>query len=353
MKALALKLEEQSPSGRLLDLDVYAPDGQPLSRRQMGHPLRRCLLCAETAPDCIRLQRHAPEAFEPRLEELLRPFATAAPRLKPERLAHALVRGAQRELDLTPKPGLVDRHDNGSHPDLSHARMQASIDLLPRYYQDLLEALRQGAPLEACVAVGLAAEARMAEAIHTNAHRGYIFLSGLLLMGTFEVEGREEVLPAAVSRLARRFFQTRAPLGTHGAALRSIGLGGLQAEAEAGLPSVFDGGWPRLQETQRQGIPQDQRGFHLLAELMQVVEDSTAVHRCGPEGLARIRRDGNRLEACLAAGQSPFALLDTLNSDYRALGLTMGGVADCLALCFALQEAAAPGGPSQDGWPVR
>ena len=60
-------------------------------------------------------------------------------------VADALVRGARAELDLTPKPGLVDRRDNGSHPDLDHPRMVRSIELLPRYYDELIVYL--GAPV--------------------------------------------------------------------------------------------------------------------------------------------------------------------------------------------------------------
>jgi len=36
--------------------------------------------------------------------------------------------------------------------------------------------------------------------------------------------------------------------------------------------------------------------FAMLARLMQTVEDTTALHRCGLAGLERIREDGARLE---------------------------------------------------------
>ena len=52
------------------------------------------------------------------------------PTFEIERLAQALVTGARLELDLTPKPGLVDRLDRGSHPDLSFALMEESIGMV-------------------------------------------------------------------------------------------------------------------------------------------------------------------------------------------------------------------------------
>ena len=102
--------------------------------------------------------------------------------LNPVDLARALVAGARRELDLTPKPGLVDMRDNGSHPDLTHDAMARSIDLLPIYHNELLMHADCG-DFDACIRAGRAAEERMFAAIGTNAHKGYIFLSGVALLG--------------------------------------------------------------------------------------------------------------------------------------------------------------------------
>ena len=65
------------------------------------------------------------------MARLLAPYA-AEPRVGPppagwpftaDTLAVTLVQGATRELELTPKPGLVDQLDNGSHPDLTFGLM--------------------------------------------------------------------------------------------------------------------------------------------------------------------------------------------------------------------------------------
>jgi triphosphoribosyl-dephospho-CoA synthase len=77
-----------------------------------------------------------------------------------------------------------------------------------------------------------------------------------------------------------------------------------------------------------------------MAVLMQRVEDTTAIRRCGLEGLSRLRRDGARLQRLLEQQQAPEPMLAALNQEYRRSGLTMGGVADCMALTFALQETA-------------
>jgi triphosphoribosyl-dephospho-CoA synthase len=253
------------------------------------------------------------------------------------RLAGSLVQGARRELDLTPKPGLVDRHDSGSHPDLSYARMRTSVELLPEYYGDLLERLRSGLSLTSRIEAGRLAEARMLARMGSNAHRGYIFLSGLALVGAHRAQGDLGRLRAAMAEAAREFFRAAAPEASHGRrACQRFPVGGIRAEAEAGLPAVFEAGWPRYAGSLRRDGDRARAGFSAMAALMQRLEDTTALHRCGLEGLECLRRDGRDLQALLERGDDPRPFLQERNEAYRRLGLTMGGVADCLALTLAL-----------------
>jgi holo-ACP synthase CitX len=326
-KRAAIDIETSDPAGRLLDLDVYDSTGRQIDRASAGLPARRCLACASPAVDCIRTRRHSTEDV-----------GTAARRLLLRVLAAALVDGARAELDLTPKPGLVDRLDSGSHPDLSFDDMSRSIDLLQVYFDELL-ALDDPLDLPTSVAAGRRAERRMIDAIGSNAHKGYIFLAGLVLLAAGAAADREG-LRSSVSTLARRVLDGRTrPEATdrepsHGDRLRaSRGVGGIVREALLGLPAVFERGLPVLAASRG---PDTQ---HLLmAVLMQSVEDTTALHRCGPSGLARLRADGAWLERKIESGEDYVPSLAVLNDEYRRLNLTMGGVADCMALCFALDD---------------
>ena len=56
-KLAALEAEESLEAGRLLDVDVITSEGA-ISRRDMGLPPRRCLICESEAKRCAREGRH-------------------------------------------------------------------------------------------------------------------------------------------------------------------------------------------------------------------------------------------------------------------------------------------------------
>ncbi len=273
----------------------------------------------------------------------------SSPLSQAEALAGALIEGLRNELYLTPKPGLVDRRDNGSHPDLSLATMEASIRLVESYLRRLLEALAAGADLDHLVRIGRQAERRMFEELGTNTHKGAIFLCGLLVAArTRLTTDRPEALRDAVAELAGEFFREHSPAATHGDAVRArFGLGGVVKEALNGLPALFDIALPAWREAVALNADDTVAAFFVMARLMQHVEDTTALHRCGETGLARLRRDGRAIEKLIAAGQDPRQPLSALNEEYRTMHLTMGGVADLLGIASGYLAYCGAGGENQ------
>ncbi len=256
--------------------------------------------------------------------------------LQAEELAEALIDGLRSELHLTPKPGLVDLCDNGSHSDLDLEMMECSIELIEEYLTELLAALREDAPLGVLVVIGQKAEARMLERFATNTHKGAIFLCGLLVAAQARSGARKtEQLSAAVARLAGEFFSLQPPAHSNGQAAREqFGRGGIVREALHGLPALFQTALAAWREARALCTDPEEAKFFVLARLMQQVEDTTALHRCGEIGLARLRQDGRTLEAAMTSGRDVRLHLARLNDAYRQMNLTMGGVADLLGVAF-------------------
>jgi len=341
-KRAALAVEHDAAGGRLLDVDVYDASGRQVDRGSLNLAPRACLVCREPAHECARLGRHAAGEIVDAARALLTDAFV-------DGLADALVSGAREELALTPKPGLVDRADSGSHPDLTFESMSRSIDLLPAYFAELGLALAGGsglaarlAPvdLQACIAAGRRAEQRMVAHAGSNAHRGYIFLSGLLLLAAAPVPRAGSEYRARIAALAEDILAANrdAPERSHGGELRRAhGVAGIHGEVLAGLPAVFEHGRRALRQGSAAGLDRSASAHYAMAVLMQHLEDSTAIHRCGRDGLRRLREDGRRIQGAIESGRDHHALLAMLNDEYRAMRLTMGGVGDCLALSLALE----------------
>jgi triphosphoribosyl-dephospho-CoA synthase len=252
-----------------------------------------------------------------------------------ERLSAALAEGLWLELYLTPKPGLVDLEDTGSHPDLSLGLMESSIALLGDYHAELCASLFRGEPVERQVAIAQGAERRMLGRLGSNTHKGAIFLGGVLLMARDRAgTGDEGAVRLAAESVARDLLGRIAPRSTHGEAARArFGVGGILREVATGLPSVFECALPTYRAAAREGADHARASFAALARLMQTVEDTTALYRCGPPGLAQLREDGACLEALVRRGDH-LAYLRERNAAYARTGLTMGGVADLLGVAF-------------------
>jgi holo-ACP synthase len=59
LKIYLIEMESQHPLGRLFDFDVIGLEGYPISRKDVGHPPRKCLLCEQDAHACSRSRSHS------------------------------------------------------------------------------------------------------------------------------------------------------------------------------------------------------------------------------------------------------------------------------------------------------
>jgi holo-ACP synthase len=74
LKRVCIGLEAVAPFARLIDADVYGPQGTAVDREALGLPPRPCLVCEAPARECIRLGRHSGAELSGRVHELLAPF---------------------------------------------------------------------------------------------------------------------------------------------------------------------------------------------------------------------------------------------------------------------------------------
>ena len=251
----------------------------------------------------------------------------------PYLVADLAERALRLELDTTPKPGLVDRRDNGAHKDMDYALMSKSISALRPYLTRLaVESAKDIDPAK-IKEIGIEAEKAMLKATGgVNTHKGALFCIGLSVAaasylasttGSVEAYSFKEL----VSRAASEIPSAR---GTHGAeAKRSFKAVGALENARAAYPELFADWLPYYRSLE--GDPF--RCHKTLLHIMTTLDDTNILHRRGTEGLAHAEAEAARLlEDFSESG------LSSLNKDFIRENISPGGSADMLSLTIFIES---------------
>ncbi|MBD5169379.1 MAG: triphosphoribosyl-dephospho-CoA synthase CitG [Oscillibacter sp.] len=367
IKALCVSIEDGSPLGRLFDMDILSPDGSKLDRDAVGGGPRNCIVCGAKGRGCASRRIHAVPELQAATRRIIEEHFALA---DGEKVATLVTRALLDEVCVTPKPGLVDRANSGSHRDMDIFTFTASAAALTPYWARCVEIGRQtaGQPPEdtfrALRQAGQAAERAMfAATAGVNTHKGAIFTLGLLcgaIGRLWKPEGpcREpEVILEECAALARAaleadFAALRGGDSPHTAGERlylAQGLTGIRGEAARGLPGVRNAALPALRGALEAGRSWNDAGAIALLHLIAAVEDTNMIARGGVEAARNAR------EACAALlerdalpGMEDIARLDR---EFIRQNLSPGGCADLLAAAFFLlswQEAEESAGEISD-----
>ncbi|MEA4914970.1 MAG: citrate lyase holo-[acyl-carrier protein] synthase [Christensenella sp.] len=71
LKMELCKLEELAPYGRLWDMDVIKPNGEHISREDIGFSPRGCFVCGKAGRACYSRRLHTPEEVRSAVERLM------------------------------------------------------------------------------------------------------------------------------------------------------------------------------------------------------------------------------------------------------------------------------------------
>lgn len=251
----------------------------------------------------------------------------------PYMVADLAERALRLELDTTPKPGLVDRQDNGAHKDMDYALMSKSISALRPYLTRLaVESAKDIDPAK-IKEIGIEAEKAMLKATGgVNTHKGALFCIGLSVAaasclacstGAVEVYSFKELVSHAASEIP-------SARGTHGAeAKRSFKAVGALENARAAYPELFADWLPYYLSLECDPF----RCHKTLLHIMTTLDDTNILHRRGAEGLAHAEAEAARLlEDFSESG------LSSLNKDFIRENISPGGSADMLSLTIFINS---------------
>ena len=291
------------------------------------------------------------------------------PTTLPYIIAHLATQALQAELDTTPKPGLVDKDNNGAHRDMDYALMQLSINTLHPYFVRLaFLGFADTLPSHTVIRdAGIEAEKAMLEATNgVNTHKGALFSMGLAVVAAAyeekkaaankEVRGKEREeeylssLQLTIKALAASFPDTS---GTHGSKAKQLSNGtttikGALDNAREGYEKLFAEWLPFYNERRKS---HDAHALHkTLLRIMCDIDDTNVIYRTNVATAEEVKQEARALlasfeeayaaedkEKCASAIEEKCAsakllALKDMDRRYTERNISPGGAADMLSL---------------------
>lgn len=285
------------------------------------------------------------------------------PTTLPYIIARLATQALQAELDTTPKPGLVDKDNNGAHRDMDYALMQRSIDTLHPYFVKLaLLGCADTLPMHTTIRdIGIEAEKAMLSATNgVNTHKGALFSMGLAVVAAAHEErkiaaneeqilkernGGEDVLVSlqtTIKALAASFPDTS---GTHGSKAKLLSKGttaikGALDNAREGYEMLFAEWLPFYIERRKE---HDAYTLHkTLLRIMCDLDDTNVIYRTDLATAEEVKQEARALLDCFSKAHTAedkekriaaeLLALKDMDKRYTARNISPGGAADMLSL---------------------
>lgn len=347
IKKVAAEIEEENPSFRLFDIDVIRISGEKVSRSEIGKADRRCLVCDEQASVCARSRAHGLDVIIEKTHQLLRKMVYD---FRSEELADKAVKALLDEVYTTPKPGLVDRNNNGSHSDMDVALFEKSAHVLHGYFH-AISLMGQNAEhcrgaLSSLRELGKQAEKQMFEATNgVNTHKGAVFSMGIMCFCAGYILGQGIKITADLLHQVCRdvccdvlddFNEINSKKNhTAGEDLYITNhIAGIRGEAYHGFPAVFDLALPFFEDLRRNGFSENDAGCIVLLQLIAQLEDTNVLKRGGMDGLMRCMTRAKHLLSVRLPLDELIDEIKRFDDEMIKFNLSPGGCADLLALTY-------------------
>jgi holo-ACP synthase / triphosphoribosyl-dephospho-CoA synthase len=347
LKVFTCKLENSHPLGRLMDIDVLDSSGAILSRNTLGLPKRRCFVCEEEAKLCARSQKHTYAELNSHIKHLVEKHAFA------DSLAVWCERAMKTEVELTPKPGLVDQANSGAHRDMDIHTFYASIQAIKPFVTQWIQTAQTYAHEDAKQSfvrlreIGIACEKAMFEATFgVNTHKGMIFCLAVFCGAigrlkasdqSFTCKALQAQMQALCANLVEDDLLHVKPNSAGARFFYETGSSGIRGIAQSGFAIVLESALPFfLQHKAEEGEAVALKKTLLF--LMSRLDDSTLWSRGGVDGLNYAKNKAQELLHVTCHAEILDAHLNEFDTDMISKNLSPGGSADLLAMTWLVSH---------------
>lgn len=326
-KADLIKIEDNHPLGRLIDLDFYLNPTESESRLALNLNPRKCLICSDAAMHCARSQKHSLQDLNQKIDSIILEYLL-------QTIRPLIDEAITMEAELDPKFGLVTKVTSGSHPDMDYALlMRAKTAILEPllemfalgYREDLLLAFQKAR------LIGLDAEAKMYQVTaNVNAYKGLIFVFGIVLVALgnvfrdycFDIFTRVKKIGTEVEKDFSKLTDSTSGMK----AFRKYGIKGIRGEVINGLPNVQKA-LKTLQDFSRETL------LMTLIGLIRDVEDTVLLKRA--ESLDRYLYYRKLIGSITTFDEER---IEEITAECIRNNLSFGGSADLLIVTIFLKK---------------
>ncbi|MGO1468425.1 MAG: triphosphoribosyl-dephospho-CoA synthase CitG [Tissierella sp.] len=271
-----------------------------------------------------------------------------------EKISNIAIKSILYEVSATPKPGLVDRKNDGAHKDMNFFTFLSSASVLSSYFynctysgiifkgEDYRQLLKEIRP------IGRRAEKDMFHSTGgVNTHKGIIFSGGIIAAasGSIYKENKELNLKELIKRvkdisqgIARELegVEGRESL-TYGEKLFiKHGSKGIRGEVEGGFETIINYSYPIFQKLiEKNSYNINDILIQTLLNLMVYTEDSNILGRHSIEDLDFAKKGAR--QALKLGGiftKEGKEYVESLDKIFIEKNISPGGSADLLAITF-------------------
>ncbi|MDW7668543.1 MAG: triphosphoribosyl-dephospho-CoA synthase CitG [Bacillota bacterium] len=260
---------------------------------------------------------------------------------------NAAIKSLLYEVGVSPKPGLVDKYNNGSHSDMDILTFIDSSIALNGYFYDCcrISLDNKDLPYDELFNLlrtrGIKADKDMLRATgNINTHKGAVFSLGLLASAAaltyFQNNSfdSEDILIEAGEICRHSFLKDFNMINpgriTNGEEIYlKYGIKGIRGEAVSGFPTIRNEALPFINSLEKENINFNDKCVMTLLKIMSVADDTNIISRGSIESLDYIKKKSKDILSMPLDSQ--IKLIFEFDKDLIDKNLSPGGSADLLA----------------------
>jgi len=271
-------------------------------------------------------------------------------------IVQSVMRSVLYEVSTSPKPGLVDRFNQGAHDDMDFFTFMSSTSALGKGFREIVQKASQSqgnsykSLLKIIRPIGIEMEKCMFNATKgVNTHKGIIFSLGIVAAVSAKLNAEEnktldfnaisEKVKIMTQGLSNELNNSQGKKNlTKGEMIYcNYGFKGIRGEVESGFQTVFTAAIPELRKYKKSDMSQNDLFINILLKIMTTCEDSNIISRHNPKTLTEVQELARKfIDSGGMYQDKGIEAIKKMDRYFIERNISPGGSADLLAVSIFL-----------------